>query len=190
MLVRTALLGLSLALAGLATPALAAEDTLVIGAPLPLTGALAPEGTKLRQGYDLWLDAVNAAGGVKVGDKKLKVELKFYDYQSATPKAVQVAEKLVTDDQVDFLFSPFGSGATKAASAVAEKYGVPLIASSASSEEVFNQGYANLFGIYTANSTLSEPIADLVAKSGDVKRVAILSRNDLYPLSLANEFEK
>ncbi|MFD1702587.1 amino acid ABC transporter substrate-binding protein [Methylopila henanensis] len=167
-----------------------AQDTLVIGAPLPLTGALAPEGAKLRQGYDLWLERVNAAGGVAAGDKKLKVEIKFYDYQSNTPKAVQLAEKLITDDGVDFLFSPFGSGATKAASAVAEKNGVPLIASSASSAEVFNQGYENLFGLYTDNSTLSEPIADLVVKAGDVKRVAILSRNDLYPLSLANEFEK
>ena len=189
-MLRTALLA-ALAIAGaLSTPAQAAEDTLVIGAPLPLTGALAPEGAKLRQGYDLWLEQVNAAGGVAAGEKRLKVEIKFYDYQSNTPKAVQLAEKLITDDQVDFLFSPFGSGATKAASAVAEKNGVPLIASSASSAEVFNQGYQNLYGLYTDNSTLSEPIADLVTKAGDVKRVAILSRNDLYPLSLANEFEK
>jgi branched-chain amino acid transport system substrate-binding protein len=169
----------------------AVAQTLRIGAPLPVTGALAPEGTKLRQGYDLWQEQVNAAGGVRVGDSRLKVELRFYDYQSNTPRAVQLAEKLITDDQVDFLFSPFGSGATKAASAVAEKNGVPMIASSASSAEVFDQGYKNLFGLYTDNSTLSEPLANLVtSKQPNVKRVAILSRNDLYPLSLANEFEK
>jgi branched-chain amino acid transport system substrate-binding protein len=178
----------------LAMPALsqaAAEETLRIGAPLPVTGALAPEGTKLKQGYELWLEKVNASGGVKAGDKKLKVELVYYDYQSATPKAVQLAEKLISEDKVDFLFSPFGSGAAKAVSAVAEKYGVPMLASSASSVEVFDQGYKNLFGLYTDNGTLSEPIADLVkAKLPAVKRVAILARNDLYPLSLGNEFEK
>jgi branched-chain amino acid transport system substrate-binding protein len=166
-------------------------DTLRIGAPLPITGALAPEGAKLKQGYELWLEKVNAAGGAKAGDKRLKVELVYYDYQSATPKAVQLAEKLISQDKVDFLFAPFGSGATKAVSAIAEKYGVPLLASSASSAEVFDQGYKNLFGIYTENSTLSEPIADLVkARLPGVKRVAILARNDLYPLSLGNEFEK
>lgn len=166
-------------------------DVLRIGAPLPLTGALAPEGTKLRQGYDLWLDQVNAQGGIQVGDKKLAVEMRYYDYQSNTPKAVQLAEKLITDDKVDFLFSPFGSGAAKAVSTVAEKNGVPMLASSASSAEVFNLGYKNLFGLYTDNSTLSEPIADLVkAQVPGAKRVAILARNDLYPLSLANEFEK
>jgi branched-chain amino acid transport system substrate-binding protein len=168
-----------------------AQDSLRIGAPLPLTGALAPEGAKLKQGYELWQEKVNATGGIKAGEKKLKIELVYYDYQSTTPKAVQLAEKLITDDKVDFLFSPFGSGAAKAVSAVAEKAGVPLLASSASSAEVFDQGYKNLFGLYTDNSTLSEPIADLIkAKLPTVKRVAILARNDLYPLSLANEFEK
>ena len=173
------------------TFSLAAEKTVRIGAPLPLTGALAPEGTKLRQGYELWLQQVNANGGIKVGKDRLKVELRFYDYQSNTPKAVQLAEKLITDDKVDFLFSPFGSGAAKAASTVAEKNNIPMLASSASSAEVFDQGYKNLFGLYTDNSSLTEPIATLVrAKLPQAKRVAILARNDLYPLSLANEFEK
>lgn len=165
-------------------------DIIRIGAPLPVTGALSPEGTKLRQGYDLWLEQVNAAGGIKVGDKRRKVELVFGDYQSNTPRAVQLAEKLIVEDKVDFLFSPFGSGAAKAVSAIAEKYDTPMIASSASSNEVFNQGFKNLFGIYTDNSTLSEPIATLVrAKGPEIRRVAILARNDLYPLSLAKEFE-
>ena len=168
-----------------------AQESLRIGAPLPLTGALAPEGTKLKQGYELWQDKVNEAGGVTVHGKQLKIEFVYYDYQSSTPKAVQLAEKLISDDKVDFLFSPFGSGATKAVSAIAEKYQVPLLASSASSAEVFDQGYKNLFGLYTDNSTLSEPIADLIkAKLPAVKRVGILARNDLYPLSLGNEFEK
>lgn len=186
---RSALAGLTLVAASIGGAS--ANQSLVIGAPLPVTGALSPEGTKLKQGYELWQEHVNAAGGVKVGHKRLKVDLRYYDYQSQTPRAIQVAEKLITDDKVNFLFSPFGSGATKAASAVAEKAGVPMIASSASSKEVFDQGYKNLFGVYTDNSTFSEPLADLVtAKLPNAKRVAILARNDLYPLSLANEFEK
>src|SRR5665213_3768512 len=78
-------------------PALA--QTLKIGAPLPVTGALSPEGTKLRQGYDLWLGQVNQAGGISVNGKKYKVELVYGDYQSNTPRAVQLTEKLITDDK-------------------------------------------------------------------------------------------
>lgn len=188
--IRGRILAAAVAIAAFASP-VSAQDVVRIGAPLPLTGALAPEGTKLRQGYDVWLDQVNAQGGILVGDKRYAVEMRYYDYQSNTPRAIQLAEKLITDDQVHFLFSPFGSGAAKAASSVAEKNGVPMLASSASSAEVFDLGYKNLFGLYTDNSTFSEPLSDLIqAQVPEAKRVAILARNDLYPLSLAQEFEK
>ncbi len=168
-----------------------AASAIRIGAPLPLTGALSPEGLKLQQGYELWKDLVNKGGGISVGSEKRPIEILYYDYQSATPKAVQLAEKLATDDKVDFMFSPFGSGASKAASTVSERYGIPTVAPTASSAEVYDQGYRNLFGTFTSNDTLSEPLADIVkAKAPNVKTVAILARNDLYPLALGGEFEK
>jgi branched-chain amino acid transport system substrate-binding protein len=186
---------LALALAALtsliASHVQAESSAIRIGAPLPLTGALSPEGLKLQQGYELWKEVVNAGGGINVGGTKRPVEIVYYDYQSATPKAVQLAEKLATDDKVDFMFSPFGSGATKAASTVSERYGIPTIAPTASSAEVYDQGYKNLFGTFTDNSTLSEPMTDIVkAKAPKVQRIAILARNDLYPLALGQEFEK
>ncbi|MEK7435506.1 MAG: amino acid ABC transporter substrate-binding protein [Pseudomonadota bacterium] len=161
------------------------------GAPLPLTGALAPEALKQQQGYDLWADQVNKAGGIKVGGKKMKVEIVYTDYQSNTPRAVQTAEKLITQEKVHFLFSPFGSGAAKAASTVSEKYGVPTIASTASSAQVYDQGYKFLFGTFTPNDTLTVPLAQIVKqKAPGVRRVAILARNDLFPLAIAQEMEK
>jgi len=169
----------------------AAQDVIRIGAPLPITGPLAPEAAKQQRGYDLWAELVNKAGGVKVGDKRHKVEIVYMDYQSNTPRAVQGAEKLITQDKVQFLFAPFGSGATKAASSVAERYQVPMIAVTASSEQVYDQGYKYLFGTFTPNQTLTEPISDIVRKRVPAaKRVAILARNDLFPLAIAQELEK
>jgi len=169
----------------------AADKTLKIGAPLPLTGPLSPEGIKQKNGYDLWAEKVNAAGGIKAGGDRYKVEIVYNDYQSNTPRAVQLAEKLITDDKVAFLFSPFGSGATKAASGVSEKYGIPTIAATASSEAVYDQGYKYLFGTFTPNSTLTEPLADIVkARAATVRKVAILARNDLFPLAIGLEMEK
>ena len=46
------------ATAFLTTPALA-QDVIKIGAPLPLTGPLAPEGLKQKRGYDLWAEAAD-----------------------------------------------------------------------------------------------------------------------------------
>lgn len=168
-----------------------AQETIRFGAPLPLTGALAPEALKQQQGYDLWAEKVNAAGGIDVGGKKMKVEIVYTDYQSNTPRAVQAAEKLISQEKVHFLFSPFGSGAAKAASTVSEKYGVPTIASTASSSQVYDQGYKYLFGTFTPNDTLTNPLAAIVGeKAPGVKRVAILARNDLFPLAIAQEMEK
>ena len=162
------------------------EKVVRFGAPLPLTGPLSPEGKKAKDGYDLWAEVANKAGGIKVGDARYRVEIVYYDYQTNTPRAVQLAEKLVTDDKVNFLFSPFGSGAAKAASAVSEKYGIPTIAPTASSEAVYNQGYKYLFGIYTPNPTITDPMSQIVKdKLPNAKKVAILARNDLFPLAMA-----
>jgi branched-chain amino acid transport system substrate-binding protein len=169
----------------------AAQDVIRVGAPLPLTGPLSPEGIKQQRGYDLWAETANAKGGIKAGGKTYKVQIVYVDYASNTPRAVQTAERLIAEDKVNFLFSPFGSGATKAASGVSEKYGVPTIAATASSAQVYDQGYKYLFGTFTPNDTLTEPLTTIVAeRNKDIKRVAILARNDLFPLAIAQEMEK
>jgi branched-chain amino acid transport system substrate-binding protein len=171
--------------------AASAEDVIKIGAPLPMTGPLAPEAVKQQQGYDLWAEQANKAGGISVGGKTYKVEIVYTDYQSNTPRAVQATEQLITQNNVNFMFAPFGSGAAKAASTVSEKYKVPTVAATASSAQVYDQGYKYLFGTFTPNDTLTTPLTRIVkAKAPDVKKVAILARNDLFPLAIAQEMEK
>ena len=169
----------------------AAEDVIRFGAPLPLTGPLAPEGIKQQEGYNLWAEQANKAGGITVGGKKYKVEIVYADYQSNTPRAVQTTEQMITQDNVNFLFGAFGSGAAKAASTVSEKYKVPTLAAAASSSQVYDQGYKYLFGTFTPNDTLTTPLTQIIkAQAPDVKKVAILARNDLFPLAIAQEMEK
>ena len=101
----------ALTIAGVAPQQSVAQEVIRIGAPLPLTGPLSPEGIKQKQGYDLWAEVANSKGGVKAGGKSYKIEIVYVDYASNTPRAVQTAERLITEDKVNFLFSPFGSGA-------------------------------------------------------------------------------
>lgn len=171
--------------------AASAEDVIRFGAPLPITGALAPEAVKQQQGYDLWAEQANKAGGISVGGKKYKVQIVYTDYQSNTPRAVQATEQMISQDNVNFMFGAFGSGAAKAASTVSEKYKVPTLAATASSSQVYDQGYKYLFGTFTPNDTLTTPLTKIIkAKVPDVKKVAILARNDLFPLAIAQEMEK
>ena len=58
-----------------------------IGAPLALTGGLADEGKKQSVAYDMWLKRVNAAGGISVGGKKLKIEVIERDDEAKNEQA-------------------------------------------------------------------------------------------------------
>ena len=157
-------------------------QTIRIGAPLALSGGLADEGKKQQAAYELWLERINAAGGINVGGKKMKVEIITYDYQTSEQ---QLTEKLIVDDKVDFMTAPFGSGHTKVVAGVAERYGVPIIAV-ASAEPVHNQGYKNLFGTLAPSGGLVDSMYTYVKdKAPNIKKIAIVGRDDVFPKILA-----
>jgi branched-chain amino acid transport system substrate-binding protein len=186
-LFRTATLAATLAAA---TLPVFAQDVIKIGAPLALTGGLADEGKKQQVAYDMWLKRVNAAGGINVGGKKMKVELLTFDYQTDEKRAQALAEKLITQDKVHFLTAPFGSGHTKVVAGVAERYGIPVVASVASSESVFNQGYKNLFGTLAPNGGIVANMVTMFTKQfPNAKKVAILGREDVFPRAMATEMK-
>jgi branched-chain amino acid transport system substrate-binding protein len=173
------------ALGALALPANAA-DVIKIGAPLALTGSLADEGKKQDVVWKMWLDKVNAAGGISVGGRKMQVELVKYDYQSDGQRAAQLAEKLITDDKVDFALSPFGSGHTKIVATVTERYQTPLLACASSSEAVFDQTFKYLFGTLSPNGGMTNAmVAFFKTKMPGLKRIAVLGRDDVFPKSMA-----
>ncbi len=165
-----------------------APDVVRIGAPLALTGSLADEGKKQALAYQMWLKRVNAAGGIDVGGRKMQVQLITYDYQSDGKRAQQLAEKLITDDKVHVLTAPFGSGHTKIVAGVAERYGIPVIAAVASSESVYDQGFKGLFGTLAPNAGLVDAMIHLfLTDMPEVKKVAILGRDDVFPREMAEQ---
>jgi branched-chain amino acid transport system substrate-binding protein len=157
-----------------------------IGAPLALTGAVSDEAKKQEITFKMWLEKVNAAGGINVGGTKMKVQLVQYDYQSDGQRAAQLAEKLITDDKVDVLFSPFGSGHTKIVATIAARYEIPVIACAASSESVFDQNSGYLFGTLSPNAGLFGPmIKYFQEKMPQLKKLAVLGRDDVFPKATA-----
>lgn len=191
-LARRRLLGLFCAAAVTMGPgAGVAQDKVVkIGAPLALTGGLAEEGHKQEQAYELWLDRVNADGGIDIGGEKYQVELITYDYQTDGNRAQQLAETLITRDNVDFMTAPFGSGHTKIVAGVAERYGVPIVAV-ASSEPVHNQGYTNLFGTLSPSlGLINSMLTQFKEVKPDLETVAIVGRDDVFPKIMADAMER
>src|SRR5580700_10094129 len=178
------------ALSLFAVQAASAADPVRMGAPLALTGSLADEGHKLLHGYEMCVDAVNAKGGVKVGSETRKLEMIQYDYQSDTNTAVQLIQRLVTVDNVDFLMSPYNSGATKTAAVAAERYDTPMIASAAATPSVYDQHFKNLYGVLFPNAIITSSEVDFYKTNvPELKTVALVALNSLFPKALAQQLK-
>src|SRR5437899_11223758 len=115
-----------LAVAGLVTLACgsgsnpgAQGSTIVLGAPLGLTGSLTKQSTLTKQGYDLWLDWINAKGGIVVNNVKHPVTIKYYDDTSNANQSAVLMQKLITEDKANSLLGPYGSAAPQTAAAIA-----------------------------------------------------------------------
>ncbi|GAB5374172.1 MAG: amino acid ABC transporter substrate-binding protein [Acuticoccus sp.] len=173
--------------AALPAGASADEDgVLKIGAPLALTGGLADEGKKQQDVWNLWLKKLKEKGGLTVNGETLPIEIIEYDYQTEGNRAGQLAEKLITDDGVDVLMAPFGSGHTKIVSAVAERYQVPLLACVSSSVAVYDQGFSYLFGTLAPNAGITESMVSYFKENmPELKSIAIYGRDDVFPRSMA-----
>lgn len=112
-----------------------------IGVALSLTGDFGKDGNLVKDAYTLWMEAVNASGGINGHP----VELIFYDDKSAPANTAKLTEQLIVSDKVDLLLGGFGSSQVFAASAIAEKYGYPLISGAASSNKLFERGFRYYF---------------------------------------------
>ena len=62
------------------------------------------------RGFELWRDQVNAAGGIKAGGKTYKINFVSYDDESQNTRVQQLYTRLISEDNAQFLFSPYSSG--------------------------------------------------------------------------------
>ncbi len=102
----------------------AAENEIVIGAPISLTGPLAGDGKEQKWAYEQAVADINKAGGlmVKKAGKKLPVKLVVADDESAEGKVAAALENLIKVQKVDILLSTHSGPMNVAGAIVAEKY--------------------------------------------------------------------
>ncbi|MET0102666.1 MAG: ABC transporter substrate-binding protein [Sedimenticola sp.] len=100
-----------------------AANTIKVGTFLAVTGPASFLGDPELKTLQMYIDEINADGGV---DGK-KVELVHYDTGGNAKKAVNFAKRLVQKDRVDVIVGGSTSGSTMAAIPVIEKAGIPFI---------------------------------------------------------------
>ncbi|MBN1484132.1 MAG: amino acid ABC transporter substrate-binding protein [Chloroflexia bacterium] len=161
-------------------------QTLVIGYTRSESGTYASTSQKQVQGLQLWADNVNAQGGFRVGDQIYQIELRSYDDQSDKAKVQELYGKLIQEDRVDFLVSPYSSGLADAAAAVSEQHGKLMIVTGAAADSIFDKGYQYSFQVYTpASRYLAGAVDMLKATDPQAKRVAILYEQTQFASEVA-----
>src|SRR5579871_1796524 len=138
---------------GAASSATANSTPITIGASLSLTGDFSADGQAFKQGYNLWVKDVNAAGGILGRQVKLTV----LDDKSDPNQVVTNYQTLINTDHVELTFGPFSSLLTAPAAAVAARNGYAFVEGAGGAPSVFNtqsnQADHNTFDV-------SLPIAD------------------------------
>jgi branched-chain amino acid transport system substrate-binding protein len=163
----------------LASP-LAAEPV-TFGASLPLTGGLATNGQKHKEGYDLCIELINNEGGL-LGEP---ASLISSDNQSVNETGQAQIERLINQDKVDVLLGTFSSRITFAQSSVAEQnkkvYPIP----SGVALQIYERGYNYLFNFQPnaaeyLGKSFEGLMKELVAADQLPTKAAVVWADDFY----------
>jgi branched-chain amino acid transport system substrate-binding protein len=132
-----------------AAPAFAADDDmLTIGFTVSQTGALNLDSIAQLHGFEMWRDDVNAAGGIKAGNKRYRVRFVSYDDQSQGGRVQQLYTRLIVEDKAQFLFSPYSSGLVATGTVISEQYGKLMMSIGGAEGKTYQLGNKYLFQRY------------------------------------------
>ncbi|MBR5867081.1 MAG: ABC transporter substrate-binding protein [Spirochaetaceae bacterium] len=112
------------------------SDSIKIGGIFPLSGPVAVYGTECRNGIQLAIDEINAAGGI---NGKMIV-LIGEDDEGNPEKSVNAYKKLVTKDKCKIIIGSLTSGCTAAISSLAQAQKVLLLAPAATQTDITDAG--------------------------------------------------
>jgi branched-chain amino acid transport system substrate-binding protein len=166
-------------------------DEIHLGSAISLTGKYATNGIHAKNGYEFAIQKIAENGGVKVGDKCYNFRVTYYDDESKGDRGATLAERLISQDQVQYMLGPYSSGLTKAIAPVTEKYQIPMVEAEGASRSLFNKGYKYLFAVlstseqYLASAvTLAAEMAEKSGKSPSSVKVAVAVENDPFSLDI------
>ena len=178
-------LGMLLALV-LAMPlAASAQKPIKVGVPLPLSGPPALFGEPASKGAMMFVEELNAKGGV-LGRK---IELIVRDSKADANEAVRVARELILKDNVDFLMGTLTSAEGPAVSVVAKENKIVFIAPIPKTDQLTAADKLHPYVFRVAANTTMEgrSAAEIVAK-WPVTKVATIAFDYAYGQDVTKSF--
>jgi branched-chain amino acid transport system substrate-binding protein len=200
---RTLLKG-SAALVGAATlptvPAQAqsAPDKIKVGYAITLSGPLGPgaESTVVSQ-YKLWHKRVNDAGGImlKKFNKKVPIDMVSYDDQGKPDELIKLTERLIQQDKVDMILSPYATHMNLASAPIINKFQFPVIMTTSTTTKTYDLSKKFPYAFWQivqpneATAPLANYIADLKKQGKTKGRCAIVHPTIEYGVEMHEGFQ-
>src|SRR5450755_400621 len=185
----------------LAGHALAQDNTVKIGALYPMSGNSASVGAHAKAAIETAVDIINNAHP-ELGDFPLagnaglaglggaKVEVVFADSQGSPATGQNQALRLITQDKVIALNGAFHSGVTLTASAIAEKYGIPFLASESVAANLTERGFKWFFRVTPIATDFARAYSAFLkeqkAAGQKVDSIALVHENTEYGNSVSS----
>lgn len=169
---RALLTGAAATLLALSAGLAQAQATIKIASLQELSGSGATVGTNFKNGMDLAIKEINAAGGI-LGKK---IEVTHSDTQSNPGVAKGLAEKAV-DDDVLAVFGPGYSGSMMVSMGVTQRAKIPNF-TGAEAASITEQGDPYVFRTSFGQQTSMPKIARYMAQNLKAKTVAVIYVNN------------
>ncbi|HEX7127067.1 MAG TPA: ABC transporter substrate-binding protein [Thermodesulfobacteriota bacterium] len=160
-----------------AGPAFAQSRTLHLGLVGIMTGPNAQNGEFCRNGAQLAIDEINAAGGVRLPDGgSATLELVVVDDQAKPDIGLNAIRKLASDERVLAFLGPDFSGITLPSLFVGAEAGLPQITSSIGAK-VTQSGYTHVFRGRSNDVTWMKALVDYAVGDRKAKSVGVSFTN-------------
>lgn len=160
-----------------------------IGHVAPLSGGDAHLGKDNENGARLAADEINAAGGVRLGDKIYRVEILGEDDKSDPREGTLAAQKLV-DAGVVAVVGHLNSGSSIPASKIYNDAGVVQISPSTTAAKYTEQGFKTAFRVVANDIQQGTAMADYAINNFKAKSVAIIDDRTAYGQGLVDVVER
>jgi branched-chain amino acid transport system substrate-binding protein len=165
-------------------------DTIKVGQYASLTGETSTFGVESNAGLTFAIDELNAAGGIEVGGKKMKVEVETQDDQSKADEAKTVAVKFASDAKVVAVIGEVASSRSKTAAPEFQRAGIPMISPSSTNPEVTKVGDF-IFRVCFIDPFQGFVMAKFASEELKLKKVAIMrDPSQDYSVGLADVFKE
>jgi branched-chain amino acid transport system substrate-binding protein len=140
--------------------------TLTIGILTALSGPLAAPGRFQMNGFNLARDELNEPGGIELGGRRLRVELRVYDTRGNPAEGASAMQRLTTVDRVPVVLGELSSGVVPAVAPIAEENEVPFIMTVPTGPTLTRGRNRFLFRVNAHNDQLGKALAEFVDQRG------------------------